>query len=157
MNQTFTAEILEVNGIKKLKMSSSDYFQTRIQKLPLGKYTVTVSDTKKRRSNSANAFYWVYLTLLEEETGNDKMELHEYFKRKHLQPRNIKVMGKEITIPGSTKTLKSYEMSEYIKKIEVETGILAPDPADCGYYVDKGEIQKPADIDYPIQSNKTAF
>ena len=77
------------------------------------------------RSKGSNSFYWVYLTEIEAETGNDKMLLHEIFKRKFLAPRFVMVLGKEYKLPATTTTLNPTEFSDYIRKIEVETGILA--------------------------------
>ncbi len=147
--QTFGSEIIEVNGIKKLKMSSTDYFQTRIQKLSVGKYTVTLSDTKPRRSTNQNNYYWLYLGIIEEETGNLASDIHEYAKRKFLPPRFITVKGETIKVPGSTTKLTKTEFGEYLDKISAWSGITLPNPEDAGYYVETGKIEKPLDIDYP--------
>lgn len=155
--QTFGAELIEVNGIKKLKMSSTDYFQTRLQKLPVGKYIVTLSDTKKRRSTKQNSYYWLYLGMIEEETGNLATDIHEYAKRKFLPPRFITIKNETIKVPGSTKKLSKTEFGEYLDKISAWSGVTLPDPQAVGYYVDKGEIQKAQVKDYPQESNETAF
>jgi len=151
---TLGAEIKEKDGHKNLVFNSRDYYLTRLSKFPLGKVTVTIDNNKPVRSTAQNNFLWLYYTLIEEETGNDRNDLHEYFKRKHLPPKMIKVMGKEIKIPASTTKLSKYDFGEYIRKIEVETNILAPNPEDAGYYSEKHQIQKPADIPYPEEEAK---
>lgn len=76
------------------------------------------------RSNKQNNFYWAYLTNLSEITGDDVNSLHGYFKKKYLKPRQAQVMGQSITIEPTTTDLNVGEMNEYIKRIEVETGIV---------------------------------
>ncbi len=138
---TFTAEIVEEEGIHRLKMTSPAYFQTRIQKSQLGKYSVTVSDKKLSRSIQQNNFYWLYLGLISEETGNSPQDLHEYFRSTHLPHRYITVMKKNITVIGSTTKLNKSEFSEYIKNIEVETGVLAPNPCEAGFFCGKSSCE----------------
>lgn len=85
------------------------------------------------RTNQQNRYYWLYLGIIERETGNCANYLHEYFKRIHLPPTYISVMGKEIKIPTSTTDLKKHEMSDYLDKICAETGVPLPDPEEAGY------------------------
>jgi len=79
------------------------------------------------RSLSQNSLYWLFLEVIEMETGNNAQELHEYFKRKYLKPIFIKVLGHEIKIPGSTKNMKKVAFGEYLNKISAETMIAIPD------------------------------
>src|SRR4051794_32304271 len=67
--------------------------------------TVTIELEKHERSNSQNSYYWVYLGVIERETGQNADEVHEWAKRKFLPPRFIKVNGEEMKIPGSTTDL----------------------------------------------------
>lgn len=95
------------------------------------KYRLEKVETK--RSLTQNRFYWVYLQLIEKETGNDANDLHEYFKRTKLPPKFIKVMGKEIKVPKSTTELDKLEFGEYLEKICAETGVPIPDPKEAGF------------------------
>lgn len=79
------------------------------------------------RSLSQNALYWMYLELIEKETGNPANDLHEYFRRTLLSPKWLKVMGKEIKVPQSTTELKKEEFSDYMDKICAEVNIPIPD------------------------------
>src|SRR5690348_17251346 len=67
--------------------------------------TLVISLDKPTRSQSQNAFYWVYLDLIARETGDNADDLHEFFKRKLLPPRFVKVRGEEIKLPASTTEL----------------------------------------------------
>ena len=95
-----------------------------------GKMLLILKEKKEKRSLKQNAYYWAYLQIISQETGNEVDDLHEYFKRKHLPAQEIKVLGRTIKIPSSTADLASGQFCEYIKRIEVETGVLAPDPND---------------------------
>lgn len=94
---------------------------------------------KNKRSLSQNNYYWLYLGIIEQETGNSANDLHEYFKRTHLPPRFITVkvndQVKEVKIPNSTTELDKNEMGDYLDKICAETGVPLPDPVAAGYIV----------------------
>lgn len=92
-----------------------------------GEIEIIMRPFKENRTDRQNRFYWAYMRLIADETGDNENDLHEYFKRKHLPPRFATVMQKEIKLPASTTKLNTKEFSEYIKKIEVETGVPAPD------------------------------
>jgi len=95
--------------------------------------TLRVELPKKKRTISQNNFYFFYLGIIEQETGQDSNDLHEYFKRAHLPPKFITVMGKEIKIPRSTTELSKLEFGEYLEKICAETGVPIPDPELVGF------------------------
>jgi hypothetical protein len=86
-----------------------------------------------KRSLSQNRYYWLYLGVIEQETGNGADDLHEYFKRKHLPPKFIEVLGQEMKIPRSTTELSKVEFGEFLEKICAETGVALPDPQLAGY------------------------
>lgn len=92
------------------------------------------------RSLSQNALYWLYLGVIERETGNNASDIHEYFRRTLLPPKFIKVMGKEIKIPKSTTELKKHEFAEYMEKISSETNIEIPDTENYLSGLDLAEI-----------------
>ncbi len=94
---------------------------------------VQVTELKRGRTLSQNAYYWVFLDAIERETGQPASEVHEWAKRKFLKPQFITVNGEEIKIPGSTRTLSKNDMSEYLDKIAAETGIALPDPTAAWY------------------------
>lgn len=94
-------------------------------------YEIFLRETK--RTLSQNAFYWVYLELIEYEIGNNANDLHEYFRRALLPPKFLKVMGKEVKVPRSTTELSKTEFSEYMDKISAECGVPIPNPEDAGF------------------------
>lgn len=99
--------------------------------------TIRISTPDSKRSTSQNAYMWLYLGVISQETGDDANSLHEYFKRTLLPPKFIKVMGKEIKIPQSTTELSKSDMSEYLDRICNLTGVPLPDRELAGYYIEQ--------------------
>lgn len=107
----------------------------------VGKW-LTSSIEKPKRSNQQNRFYWLYLHIIEVETGNNADDMHEYFKRTLLSPRFISVKDKngkeiEVKIPGSTTKQNKIEMGEYLDKISAKTGVPIPNPCENGFFCGK--------------------
>jgi hypothetical protein len=83
------------------------------------------------RTLSQDRLYWLYLEVIQRESGNQATELHEYFKRTLLPPKFIKVLIKgkeiEIKIPASTKDLSKTDFIDYMDKISSLCGVAIPD------------------------------
>ncbi len=83
------------------------------------------------RSMSQNNLYWLYLTVIQRETGNNANDLHEYLKRELLPPVfiKVKIKGKEVErkIPASTTDLTKTEFIDYMDRISALTEIAIPD------------------------------
>jgi len=118
-----------------------------IQRLDLKKlYTVEVIEKKSTRSISQNSLYWLWLTCIEFETGTDRDYLHEFFKRKFLQPEIVIVFGVKEEV-YSTKNLTTIQFKYLLDHVQEfsssELAITLPDPEDLywnefyNYYVDK--------------------
>jgi len=86
-----------------------------------------------KRSLRQNSFYWLYLGMIESETGENANDLHEIFKRKFLPPRFITVLGKEYKLPASTTKLDKLDFQNYLDKISALTEIPIPDPEEFMY------------------------
>jgi hypothetical protein len=107
-----------------------DYFEKCIKNFIGKEISIKIKKNTETRSDRQNRYYWLYLKIIERETGNESNDMHEYFKRLFLPPVFITVFGKEIKIPKSTTKLDKFEFGEYIRRIENMTGILAPDVND---------------------------
>jgi len=87
------------------------------------------------------------LTCIAYETGHDKHEVHEYFKKLYLQPVEVVMFYGEIVQFWSTRNLNTIQFKHYLDKIQVfaatELAITLPDPDDhhwetfYKYYIDK--------------------
>jgi len=98
-----------------------------------GEVYVMVGKEKKTRSIQQNNYYWAYLTIISQDNGDNPDDLHEFLKRKLLPPRIGKVLGKEFQLPTSTTMLSKQEFSDYVRDIEILTGIPAPSPEEYFY------------------------
>ena len=110
--------ILEILDIDKLK---------HYVKSLKGPVVIIVKQRKRIRSLGQNALYWVYLTLLAQE-GHTPEELHDIFKEAYIPAEKITAFGIEANRYKTTTDMDPMEFNSYIKKIEIRTGVLCPDP-----------------------------
>ncbi len=96
---------------------------------------------ERKRSMSQNALYWLYLGIIERETGNLADDLHQYFKRVLLPPKFITVLGQEIKVPKSTTELTKVEFSEYMEKIAAKVDVPIPDTKQYHKYFDSAPLK----------------
>lgn len=85
---------------------------------------------KSIRTLQQNAYYWVYLTQMSEQTGHTKEDLHELFKDKFLTTGVKEIFGSKVNTKSSTTSLSVGKFVEYLMKIEELTGIALPDTTD---------------------------
>lgn len=120
------------NGTLDLKPAHKMWLMKHV-----GKFA-TVSISEPSRSGQQNRYYWLYLGVIENETGNSASDLHEFFKRKLLPPKHIVIKGKmglhEVRIPRSTTDLTKVEFGEYMEKICAMVAIPLPDPEEAGFF-----------------------
>ena len=120
---------------------------SQIKRLDLkDRYTVDITKRVIRRTISQNNLMWLWLTCIQYETGQDKDELHEIFKKKWIPPKTIFKYGVEVEI-YSTKDFDTSQFKYYLDKIQIfastELSITLPDPEDkrwedfYDYYKDK--------------------
>ncbi len=101
-----------------------------------------VRKDKRNRSIVQNAYYWFLLTMLEQDTGNDKDDLHEYFKQKYLMTHITSLTFiADIQYHKSTTKLSTLEMEDYLEKIRIfasqELGCFLPKPNETEFdYLD---------------------
>jgi hypothetical protein len=97
--------------------------------------TWRIEYVETKRTLSQNSLYWLFLQVIERETGQPAQEVHEWAKRMFLPPKFITVQKKELKIPASTTQLSKHEMGEYLDRISADVGISVPDPRGAGYFV----------------------
>ena len=100
------------------------------KKVNEGKY-LRIEKPKKVRSLKQNAAYWLYLEMIERETGNEAQDLHAFFSSKFLPNKMVKIHGKnnefDFERKTSTTELTKIEFGEYMDKISAYTQIAIPD------------------------------
>lgn len=113
------------------------------------KLVVSIEQEKWVRSASQNNFYWAYLRIIANETGETEDNLHSLFKRKFLPPEFVTILGVEIKRPASTTKLNKTEFGEYMDKISAMTNIPIPDP--------KLLVKVEDTVEYPTEELKPTF
>ncbi len=119
-----------VDSKGKLILEEQELFDVYLGSLVNSKVELTVKKFRKNRSLKANAYYWVCLSYIANEIGEELEDLHTTFKAMFLVDRT-----KPIPIVRSTTTLNSLEFMDYLIKIAERVGrigITLPSPDD--YY-----------------------
>jgi hypothetical protein len=109
---------------------------------------VSIGKERGIRSDNQHRYYWAYLRIIANETGHTEDELHQLFKRLFLRPNIIKVLGREIKVPATTKELSKIEFGEYLDRICAEVNIPLPDPKDISNIIA---------LHYPQENHKPTF
>lgn len=144
----FTAHI--ENG--KLAINSKESWKRYLLGFNDGTELVLDIDLKKNtRSLSQNRYYWLYLNVIETETGNSANDLHELFKRLFLPPTNKTILNTDIRLPASTTDLSKHDFSEYMEKICAMTGVPIPDPELAGYESNHKQLSPNPTVAYPTE------
>lgn len=107
-----------------------------IDSLPNGKrYDINIAVHRERRTIDQNRLLFLWINCISGETGQDKDELHIYFKHKFLDQDFIRVFGQQIYITPTTTTLDTKQFTDYLNNIRVfaatELGITLPNPEDA--------------------------
>jgi len=123
----------EVHNIDQLR----EVFNT-ISKADLSKgFVIEWKRKKEIRSTDQNALYWLWLTCLERETGNDKNDLHDHFREVFLPYQLVDVLGSQKMRLTSTSGLSKEQFSDYLNKIQVfsssELAVILPNPEDLRF------------------------
>ena len=108
-------------------------------------WDIKVTKKRCRRSITQNNLYWLWLTCIEQETGQDRNSLHEFFKAKFLGFEEFQVLNHTVTKVISTTQKDTRQFKEYLDSIQmfasVELGIVLPEPEDK-YWSDFYETYK---------------
>ena len=118
------------------EVNISKSFEFMCSHLRNGKYRVKIERYTEPRTLNQNALMWLWFTCIEQETGTDKQDVHDYYCNRYLR-RTAFIKGKETVIAGSTSKLNTVQMTDFMNKIQddaaAELGIVLPLPADRFY------------------------
>lgn len=105
----------------------------RLAMLKNGDYRIVIESVKHQRSLPQNRLLWLWLTLLEEETGNNKEDLKDFFASIFLR-QEVEAFGKTRTIVRGTSSLSVEEMTRFLEQMALwcveNLGITLPSPED---------------------------
>jgi len=94
---------------------------------------ITLEKLKSKRSTQQNRLYWLYVTILANEIGYDKNEMHELIKFKFLKREKVfEKTGELFEYLESTAKLSKSDFADFIfnfQKWSAETfDVILPDP-----------------------------
>lgn len=116
----------ENKGIKFKSDHQRGLWLTRLSQLDGKEFVLSIDERKPKRSERQNAYLWLYIGLIADETGYTKDEVHSLMKGKFLTREIKEVMGQKVRITKSTTELSKSEFSEYIMEISAFCGIEPP-------------------------------
>lgn len=118
------------------EVNISKSFEFMCSQLRNGRYRLKIERYTEPRTLNQNALMWLWFTCIEQETGTDKQDVHDYYCNLYLR-RTAYIKGKETVIAGSTSKLNTVQMTDFMNKIQAdasaELGIVLPLPADRFY------------------------
>ena len=79
---------------------------------------------------------WMWFACIENETGTDKQDVHDYYCKLFLR-REVSVNGKREIVVSGTRNLLTNQMANFLTKIQAdaasEFGITLPTPSDLAF------------------------
>jgi len=100
----------------ELTIYAKNTYDNYLERLDNKEIVFTIAEYREKRTPAQNDYYWWILQYIEEETGNDKNNLHQLFKDMFLAEEVI-VLDHESKSYVSTTKLNTKEMTDYIEKI----------------------------------------
>jgi hypothetical protein len=131
---TFYIRMMKLDLNKPLDV---ERFRLRGKMLIEKKAKIDLTEHKNKRSVKQNSLYWMWLTCIQDETGNDKNDLHKYFAEKFLGIEEVEIFGVKQLRIKSTPDNDTKEFTDYLEKIRLfvaeEQSIYLPSPQMQGY------------------------
>ncbi len=121
----------------KFSVHKKDLFVKYLATLK-GLVSIQIVQRKAKRSLNQNAYYWVCLSIIGDELGYTKEEMHGIFGMMYLKEYTSITNGKtgeiiEIEMIRSTTTLNKVEFGEYLNRIiqwAAEMGVILLTPEE---------------------------
>ena len=107
-----------------------------ISQLKNGKYKLTIQKHAEKRTVSQNGLFWMWMACIEQQTGTDKQDVHDYYCVRFLR-REAVINDKSTVVIGGTSKLNTLQMTNFMDKVKAdaatEFGIMLPLPEDKYY------------------------
>lgn len=124
--------IYNPNNIKEAEQA-----RIKLEQFIEKKKIFNLTGKRDKRGLSANNLYWLWLGFLEDRTGNDKEDLHDYYKDQYIGITTKEVLGKMIIIQPTTTDKDTKEFSYYMNKVKSHAfhffNEALPEPKDLGF------------------------
>ena len=113
-----TAILVKEKGVVRIDKP----FDFMCSQLRNGRYKLTIERYTESRTLSQNALMWLWFTCIEQETGTDKQDVHDYYCNLFLR-RTAFINGRETVIAGSTSKLNTLQMIEFMNKVKADAAV----------------------------------
>lgn len=124
--------ISKVDGVVHMDGHVDDLLST----LRNGEYVMTIKRKTVKRSLSQNALMWLWYACIEDETGQDRQDIHDHYCARFLSRPIAWSDGVEI-VAGGTSNLTTEQMTDFLNKVQAdaatEFGITLPQPEDRAF------------------------
>ena len=98
-----------------------------------GRYVVTITREREKRSLDQNSLMWLWFTCIEQETGTPRQDVHDYYCMRFLR-RSISWNGFDRNVVEGTSKLTKERMTWFLDQVQAdaktEFGISLPLPED---------------------------
>lgn len=117
--------------------NEADQARIKLEQFISKKQIFDLIGKREKRSLSANNLYFLWLGYLEDKTGNDKEDLHDFYKNEYIGITTKQILGKMIIIQPTTTDKDSKQFSYYMNKVKGHAFHFfnenLPDPKDQGF------------------------
>ena len=128
---------MTISVIKREGKINFDDISSKLQLLlntsPNGEYNLTLTRKRTKRTVDQNALMWLWFSCIENETGTDKQDIHDYCCRA-FNYRIVNINGEQQKVAGGTSKLNTAQMANFLNQVQVwaatELGIILPNPED---------------------------
>jgi len=81
-------------------------------------FSVEIKPYRSTRSLEQNRLYWMWLSCIQEETGQIRDDIHVYLKQEFISFEYKPIFGKQVSVYKSTKELNTKEFTVYLDTVK---------------------------------------
>jgi len=127
---------------------NNDVIREYMKLIPFdGTYKMEIKKVQSKRSLAQNDLYWMWLTIIANDIGYTKDEMHDVMRDMLLEPVVKEVMGRVISTLPSTTDMGVKDFCDYLNAIDIWAagfGIILPQPEEL-YYLALGYHKRKKD------------
>lgn len=133
-----TTEFSKIKGEIANVSALHAWLDKSIKYLQNGLYTIKIVGKSRNRSVAQNRLMWLWFACIEQETGQEAMDVHDYYTLKYLSREIVDLRtGLLVRVGGHTSTLTSEAFTDFLNKVQAdaatELGITLPIPEEEGF------------------------
>jgi len=110
-----------------------------------GQYTLSLKKRVKKRTLDQNAYFWLLMTCIEKETGEDKYVIHDFYCSKFLRSTET-IKGMDMNIVRGTSKLTTQQFNDFLDRVREHAkdffGMTLPVPEDRYYESFQNEYEQ---------------